>query len=181
MNVMGVDLSLTGLGLCVIPSDWGVDWSRVRSERHGYGLPRDASSEALIVRRQQLGEACVRFARRHDVSSIWIESYAYAQRHSAHSLGELGGVVKHELARQLSLHPNTAQLSSARKLVLGKLSRDSGLTRKRIHDTVASLGARFESRDEIDAWVAANWGMAELGLYAVTAPEEPKPGRKRAA
>lgn len=96
----------------------------------------------------------------------FIESYAYGQATAAHTLGELGGIVRLRLMEE-GLEVSVANMSSARKLMCGATRR--GDDKKAIVSaTLRQAGAPAEllaSPDLCDAFVALNWGMAELGGY----------------
>lgn len=167
--VVGIDLSLTGLGLAAVPADWDLTWSRIVTERHGIPLTKTATARVRTARNADLARAALRFCERVNATHAWVEGYPASGRvFGLPGLCELGGVVRHTLA-SAGLHAETAPISSARKLVLGKLPRrDVKLV---LHETVRSMGAPASwSGDEVDAWVAANWGASELGLCAVMAP-----------
>ena len=92
----------------------------------------------------------------------FIEGYAFSLRTSAHSLGELGGVVRLELVRA-GIEIRTANMSAARKLLLGKCPRKGA--KVAACEALTAAGGRFDTLDESDAAVCVNWGLAELGGY----------------
>src|ERR1041384_6249122 len=122
--VLGLDLSLRGAGMVALPLDWGGDWSRVRRHTAGEGLPKDACEALRIGRNKRIADDVVAFAKLHGCTAALVEQSAFPSRHAhAHSLGELGGVVKHQLAERTGLIVDVVPPSSARKLVLGKVPR----------------------------------------------------------
>jgi hypothetical protein len=166
---MGLDLSATAAGVVTAPLDWDGKWSRVRSVVVGEKLRRDATDLERARRTENIATRIVAFARAQGATVAFIESYAFAQRSAAHVLAEVGGVVKLELARAgIAIH--TANMSAARKLLLGKVPKSDakGACFAALH----AAGARFETLDESDAMVACNFGMAELGGYCLAQYDE---------
>jgi hypothetical protein len=160
--LLGLDLSVTAAAAVACPLDWGGDWRRVRSIVVGEKLRRDATDAERARRTENIAGRLVAFARSTSASQAWIESYGYAMRTSAHTLGELGGVVRLELLRAgVELH--TANMGSARKLLLGKVPRKEA--KVAVYSTLRASGAPFETMDEGDAFAALNLGLAEHGGY----------------
>lgn len=52
-HVAGLDLSLTGAGVCVIPTDWGGDFSRVTCAEFGYGSAKTAWEKEVVAEQGQ--------------------------------------------------------------------------------------------------------------------------------
>jgi hypothetical protein len=103
-----------------------------------------------------------KFAERTGATEAWIESYAFSRKTAAHTLGELGGVVRLELVRA-GVRLRTAQLSTARALLLGKVPRsDAGVA---CYTALRAAGAPFETADEAAAFCAVQLGLAEMGGY----------------
>jgi hypothetical protein len=97
--VVGIDLSLTGLGLVAVPGDWDLTWSRIATERHGIPLRRDASPRERTSRNATLAASALRFCERVNATHCWIEGYPASGRvFGLPALAELGGVVRHTLA-----------------------------------------------------------------------------------
>lgn len=167
--VMGVDLSQTGLGLVAVPEDWDLRWDRIAHTTVGRTLTKGAPPWDAISRLEYLADQVVDFASRNDISHVWIESYPVGGRVFAlDKLCEIGGVVRVALHRELRLIAHTAPLSTARKLVMGKLPRAK--VKDLLHEQVRSYpGMCLRTGDEIDAWVAANYGMSLLGGCTVAA------------
>lgn len=82
MNTAGIDLSLTSTGLCISGNP-----TAIRSKLRG--------TERLIEIRDELLKRLIN----SNVEIVALEGYSYSSRFShAHSIGELGGVVKVALA-----------------------------------------------------------------------------------
>jgi hypothetical protein len=120
--LLGLDLSTRAAAAVAVPLDWGGDWERVKWELSGEALERKAAESSRIDRCDRIARGIVRFARENGVTEAWIEAYAFNQREAAHWLGELGGIVRLELLRA-GVAVRSANMSTARKLVLGKLPK----------------------------------------------------------
>jgi Holliday junction resolvasome RuvABC endonuclease subunit len=160
--VLGLDLSLTAAAAVSVPCDWDGRWSRVRSVVVGERLRRDASDLERAKRTETIAARLVAFAQANGATVAYLESYGYAMRTSAHSLGEVGGVVRLELVRA-GLDIRTANMGSARKLLLGKVPRSDA--KVAVYTALRAAGAPLETADETDAMCAANWGLSELGGF----------------
>lgn len=161
--VIGLDLSLTGLGMVAVPVDWGCDFQRV----HARTLTTRPSAEPTAQRIARLASDVVRWVawagalRGVGPYSVWKEGYA-TRGHSLSLLGELGGVVKHELLRQLGVVVEDAPQHEVRSLLVagGKMPvRDR---KAFIQATVQGFTGVFDDADQRDAFVVANWGLAQL-------------------
>lgn len=171
MTLLGLDLSTRAAAGVLVPQDWDGQWSRVRSIITGEPLRRDARDVERARRTETVAAQLVAFAKLHGVTSAWIESYAYGQRTAAHTLGELGGVVRLELVRA-GIEIRTANMSTARKLLLGKVptrtSKDEPgrpTAKEAVQAALRAAGAPAWTPDEADAYVCANLGLSELGGF----------------
>ncbi len=160
--LLGLDLSATAAAAVAVPLAWDGQWSRVASLVAGEQLHRDSTDAERARRTETIASRIVAFARAQRATVAWIESYGFNQRTAAHTIGEVGGVVRLELVRA-GVEIRTAPMSTARKLLLGKLPRSD--IKVAIFSALRSAGARFDSCDEADAFVCANYGLAELGGY----------------
>lgn len=161
---MGLDLSTRAAAAVAVPSDWDGQWNRVASLVVGEPLRRDASDAERAARTETIARRIVGFAQSHGVREAWIESYAFNQSVSAHTLGEVGGVVRLELVRA-GMEIRTAQMATARKLLLGKVPRSGA--KDAVVATLKAAGARFETADEYDAFTAVNLGLATIGAVCL--------------
>lgn len=169
--VLGLDLSLRGAGMVAVPAFWGGDWNRVARHTFGEALARDAADALRVGRLTRIAAMIVEFARRHGTTDAIVEGYSFASQSSqAHSLGELGGVVRHQLVEKLGIVPASVPVHSARKLLLGKLPRKDAKIATRAYLTKCGMPASW-SMDEGDAFVVANYLLSELGAYALVAAE----------
>jgi hypothetical protein len=162
MTLLGLDLSVTAAAAVAVPCDWDGRWSRVRSIVVGERLRRNASDAERARRTETIASRLVAFARETGATRAWIESYGYSMRTSAHTLGEIGGVVRLELVRA-GLEVRTANMGTARKLLLGKVPRSDA--KMAVYAALRAAGATFETADEADAFCAVNLGLSEAGGY----------------
>lgn len=192
--ILGLDLSTRAAAAVVVPLDWAGDWSRVRWTVAGEALTKGASDYDRARRTETIATKIVAFARETGSVDARLEGYAFDQKTAAHTLGELGGVVRLELLRAgVSIH--TSNMSSARKLLLGKLPPAKRFTPKgqpfvsakqACVLALAAAGAPDEwiqqkGLDLVDAFVAANFGLSFVGgahCFAQEPPLKPKRGRK---
>ena len=178
-TVIGLDLSLNAAAAVAVPLSWDGQWSRVRSRVVGEPLRRDATDEERALRTETIASKIVAFALRESASVAYIEGYAFSLRTSAHSLGELGGVVRLALLRA-GIGIKTSNMGTARKLLLGACPKKGA----KLAVTVAlrASGAHFKTLDEYDAMVCANLGLSEIGGYCFCqAPEAKKRRSGKAA
>ena len=154
--LMGLDLSAAAPALVVVPLSWDGQFSRVYSRVLDCPLPKDATDEQRARRCGTTADLIIRVCKSYDVSDAWIEGYAF-NRTSAHTLAEVG-VVRLELVRHgIAIH--TANMSTARKLLLGELPRKGA--KVAAWEALKAAGAPAWSLDEADAFVCANLGLSE--------------------
>lgn len=176
--ILGLDLSLQAAAAVACPLDWDGQWRAVRSLVVGEPLKRDCSDEDRARRTEAIARKLVAFAQSERATVAFIEGYAFGLRTSAHSLGELGGVVRLELLRA-GIELRTANMGSARKLLLGQCPRKGA--KVAVAAALKAAGARFETLDECDAMACANWGLCEMGGYFFAQIPEVKPRKRTAA
>ena len=168
IRVLGLDLSLTGTGLCVIPADWGCNWDKCITAKLGATLDHGASLSDELVRLDEIRSGVLRFCADHYVTHVWVEQYAFSARQSrSHALGEVGGVVKLALHRR-SMPLQTVVVSQARS-ILGKVPRKDSKVHTRALLTAMGAPVAWDG-DEADAFVVANWGLSELDEACIIGP-----------
>ena len=160
--LLGLDLSCTASAAVAVPLGWDGDWRRVATLLVGEKLHRDATDAARAMRTETIATRLVAFAVQYGASVAYVESYGFSQHTAAHTLGELGSVVRLALVRA-GLDLQTANMGVARKLLLGKVPRPD--VKVAVYSALRAAGAPFESLDVADAFVACNWGLAELGGF----------------
>jgi Holliday junction resolvasome RuvABC endonuclease subunit len=146
---MGLDLSLTSTGISINGST-----QSIRTKNRG--------SKRLI----EIRDSILDVAKAHKVQIVAVEGYSYASQYSqAHSIGELGGVVKvaiRELGLPMAVIPPTCRA----KFATGK--GNSGKS-----DVMASITAKTgllftgaDGNDRCDAWILEQMTLTYLGLSA---------------
>lgn len=174
--ILGVDLTMSGgLGLCALPLDWDLDWSRLAVERAASSWAGGLDYFRLV----ELARHAVRFAVEHQCRHAFLEGYLTARAFRATNLAEVGGAIRMALCSELGLATRLVPLSSARKLLFGSVPK--GAKKGDYHERLAAMGAPTSrwSHDEADAFVIANWGAAELGACALATPPPPKKKTKK--
>jgi len=172
--VLGIDASLTGTGLCVIPAEWlpssFVGPNALHRKTIGYTIA-SATSEECVIRLDLITRAVVDFAQRHHVTHAFIEDYAFGQPNRAQRIGEVGGTIRLELYR-VGLIAQPVSSTSWRKLLIGYAGTPRGFPRgwlkKETFRIVRAAGFDDWGDDEIDALGVANAGRAALDLSALT-------------
>ena len=165
-TILGLDLSTRGTAAVAVPVSWDGEWRRVHTLKCGAALHRCSSDDERAARLAKIASQVVRFAQVQNVTEAWLESYAYSRQGAAHTLGELGGVVRVALAREgIALH--TAQMGTARKLVLGHVPKGRDIVKALVKATWASAGFVLGGIDDdlADAMTCANMGLAEAGGF----------------
>lgn len=170
--VVGLDLSLTSAGLCVIPTAWEVcDWSRVVC-RTIAPEERGASAVERVERIRKVWAGILQeteFTGAKAELHFFCEGYSFGSANRAHHLGELGGFVRgsiYELSlkRRVTLH-NDVPPASWRKLLLGKNPRTGA--KQAAHDMIRAAGLITSTGDEADAFGVANFGLTKLGFVSM--------------
>lgn len=167
---MGLDLSARAAAAVTVPIEWDGKWTDgVKSCVVDGGEIAHGDDMARARRTIAIAERIVAFASEHGVTVAWIEGYAFSQSSAAHTIAEVGGVVRAELLRA-GIEVRTAMMQSARKLLLGKVPRAARVARKNgIKDLVAdafkAAGLEFGTLDEYDAMAVLNWGQAQAGRF----------------
>lgn len=166
--VMGVDVSERAMGLVAVPWDWELNWSKVARHTCGVELHNTATARDHCQRIVTQAQTALVFARRYGVTDVWMEGYSFSgggklNHRSVKLETEVSGAIKVVMLNKLGIACEEAPLSSARKMVLGKLPRAD--TKAITHATVRSFSAMIDgwTGDEIDAWIAANYGLGQIG------------------
>ncbi len=157
--VAGVDLSLTGLALVAVPSDWAdCAFSHARATT----LTTDPSYGTHARRMRDLARDAAAWLEWARVTHVWLEKANISRRqHNLDQAFRLGGMVELAVLELLDVSCAWAPLFPARRLLCGS-------TAKAV--VQASLAGIRELTDEHqrDAAVCANWGLSELGLACLT-------------
>lgn len=150
-KIMGLDLSLTSTGVSV-----DGDTTSIRSKQKS------------IARLIEIRDLIVAIAKTKQIEIVAIEGYSYASQYSqAHSIGELGGIVKvamRELGLKIVIIPPTCRA----KFATGK--GNSGKTDV-INAITTKTGITFtgaDGNDRCDAWILEQMTLTYLGLSTYT-------------
>lgn len=152
---MGLDLSLTSTGVSV-----GGSTQSIKSKNKG--------TKRLVEIRDEI----VKIAKNEKIEIVAIEGYSYASQYSqAHSIGELGGVVKvavKELGLPIVIIPPTCRAKFATgKGNSNKIDVMDAITLK----TGIPFGGS-DGNDKCDAWILEQMTLTYLGLSTYTWTEE---------
>jgi hypothetical protein len=180
--ILALDLSLRGAGAVALPLNWSGNWNVIPRQTFGEKLSRDATEQMRIGRLIRLSASIVSFAEMFDVAEVYVEQYAFTSTFGREALGELGGVVRHQMATKLGRVASAVAPASARKLLMGACPRKGAKDAARVHLHQVGMPPDWTS-DEADAFVIANYAASALGGFAyVTAPPViEKKARRKAA
>lgn len=153
-RILGLDLSLTSTGYC-------------HNGEAGYISVNVSGAERLRNISSEIGNIVVG----NKIQAVAIEGYAFAARHSqAHSIGELGGVVRVTLLSMdipyVIVPPTcrakfaTGKGNAGKSEVISSISAITGIVWKGGH-----------ADDMCDAWVLEEMVLAKLGCAKFTWPE----------
>ena len=146
---MGLDLSLTSTGISINGST-----QSIRSKNRG--------TKRLI----EIKTSILEIAKAKKVEIVAIEGYSYASQYSqAHSIGELGGVVKvaiKELGLPIAVIPPTCRA----KFATGKGNAGKSDVIASITEKTGLLFTGADGNDRCDAWILEQMTLTYLGLSA---------------
>ena len=146
---MGLDLSLTSTGISINGST-----QSIRSKNRG--------TKRLI----EIKNSILEIAKAKKVEIVAIEGYSYASQYSqAHSIGELGGVVKvaiKELGLPIAVIPPTCRA----KFATGKGNAGKSDVIASITEKTGLLFTGADGNDRCDAWILEQMTLTYLGLSA---------------
>lgn len=147
ISIIGLDLSLTGTGICVyyIPADASdlkpcIETNRLENDLTG--------PERLIFIREKVVESC------RGAELVCLENYAFGRPNQAHQVGELGGVVR------VALHEAGIKYVEVTPNQLKKFATGKGGAKKEevMLGVYKKWQKEFPSNDETDAFVLAKIG-----------------------
>ncbi len=146
MNLLGLDPSLTSTGICV-SDDPGVAYHSYEEDVH-----------RLMDIRNYVLSVCVE----ENIKCVIMEGYSYGSRTRAHSLGELGGVLKvafEEAWIPYVIVPPTSRAKFATGR--GNAGKAEVISAVSFKTNRSWSGKGIE--DRIDAWVLREMGVQRLG------------------
>lgn len=146
-TLIGIDLSLTSTGISV-------------NNTTSLILTSTKGAERLFVISRKLKE----IIETEKVDVAIIEGYSFASRNSqAHSIGELGGVVRMMLWEKSIPYVEVPPTSRA-KFATGKGNASKGEVISSISAKTGIVFRNSGGNDECDAWVLEEMGKAKLGI-----------------
>ncbi len=152
--VVGLDLSLTSTGIA---------------------LPKETN----VIQTKQKGVARLIIIRKEIMSQlellkdplVIIEGYSFAQKNShAHSLGELGGVIRVALAEEDIQYVIVAPTQRA-KFATGKGNASKSEVVSSISARTGIIWSGKGADDKVDAWILQEIGLTYLGRSRYTWPQ----------
>lgn len=189
MRIAGLDLSLSGLGAVVVPGDWDLSFDRVARNSFGMSLKKTATQREITDRLMLLSHDITVWLGREKATHAYVESLPTQRAFQLVPLAELRCAVRLSLRKELGIDIDLANQTSARHLFLGGLPKktadgDKFDRKAAIKEALKARGGVFRDLDQCDAFVAANWGMSQLGVphlqETLFSFDAPKPKRARA-
>jgi Holliday junction resolvasome RuvABC endonuclease subunit len=178
--ILALDLSLRGAGFVSYPLDWdGKDWDAIPRKTYGEKLSKEATPQMKVGRLVRIAKEVLAFAEIFQPVEAFVEHYAF-NSHPNLELGEIGGVVKHQLTTQRGLVPTPVVASSARKVLMGTVPRQGAKDATRAYLKKIGMPASWTD-DEADAFVIANYAASSLGGFAFVAEPIAPAKRRRVA
>lgn len=145
--VAGLDLSLRGAGVAVIDLE-----GKVHTGTFGYPLTKESTERDKLERILKITSQLIEFLKLHNVSQVGFENYAFSKAlHSISLQAELGGVMKSQIYVGLKIVPITIPVTSIRKFLLGKSTKEKSPVQKHFKN----MGYSFKTADEYDALAVA--------------------------
>jgi hypothetical protein len=184
---VGIDASMTGLGLLAIPGDWGCDLRRVLRAPILGTVPEDGCYPA---RREKLCRDVVEWVgwlqrKRGADLQVFLEGGIISKdsASSVRSQERIAGAVEDALWRHLGIECRTVEQTTARVLLLGYLPAKD--RKQHVIDALSKLAPGWNP-DHYDALAPANWAIRQEELPHLAAllppkpPKPPKPKGRRA-
>ena len=146
MTPVGLDLSLTSTGM-----SWMNEQSVIRTKLFG--------PERLHL----ISEMILSYLNKIDTPIVIVEGYSFASRNSqAHSIGELGGVVRVSLWRNQIPYVDVPPTSRA-KFATGKGNAGKGEVMSAVSARTGIVWSGSGADDMCDAWILEEMGLVKLG------------------
>lgn len=168
MRILGLDLSLTSTGYCMLEDDQIV-WSGAVGGGHRRGAERLQYFYGWISDNLALNFGAM---HRQPSPAVAIEGYAFASHFKGPELGELGGVIKLALY-QAGLSVTVIPPATWKKVLCGKGNLDK---RNASTEILRRYDVSFANEDTLDAWAVAMCHRRQL--LGLDKPE-PKPRTRR--
>lgn len=157
--VAGVDLSLTGLALVAVPTDWGFHWDRVRATT----LTTSTADGTHARRMRDLARDAATWLEWARVTHVFLEQPSIRHSGKQHNLDQafrLGGMVELAVLELLDLSCEWAPLFKARWLLCEAKSKE-------VAQEALKGVEQLVDEHQRDAFVCCNWGLSELGFQCL--------------
>ena len=154
MKTMGIDPSLTSTGISINGKT-----STIKTKL--YGVPRLDFISGSILQLTQLNK----------IDCVAIEGYSFASKNSqAHSIGELGGVIRFRLW-QLGISIIEIPPTSRAKFATGRGNASKGEVISAISAKTGIIFAGAGGNDECDAWIIEEMLRYKIGQSTTDWPK----------
>lgn len=152
MIVAGVDLSLTGLALVAVPSNWDFNFRRV----YRVTLSTDSKSGPIVQRMRDLACDAATWIEWVGAKRVYLECPIITRKqHNLDQVFRIGGMLEMRLLDLCNVQSEWAPLIKARRLFCGSVSKAVA------QEAVLAVTDWFEDEHQRDAFVTANWGLHE--------------------
>lgn len=163
MRILGLDLSLTSTGYCVLEDD-RVAW-------HGSVSPQSRDIARLAEFDHWIRyDMDLRSGFHPSVDQVAIEGYSFGSISHHHAIGELGGVIKLAI-RDADVPLTVIPPATWKKQLLGKGNLQKDQVRL---EAFKRYGVEFPSQDTLDAWAVAMCLRRQLLGLDKPQPKEPR-------
>lgn len=154
MRTMGIDPSLTSTGIS-----------------HN-GITSVISTKMIGVPRLDfIASELIKFVQLHNIECIAIEGYSFASKNSqAHSIGELGGVIRHGLWK-MGIPVVEVPPTSRAKFATGRGNASKGEVISAVSARTGIVFSGAGGNDECDAWVIEQMLLCRLGQSSIEWPQ----------
>jgi Holliday junction resolvasome RuvABC endonuclease subunit len=153
MRIIGLDLSITATGYCIVDEEKKMIDSGVVTT-----APKDFSSD--IERFDKIATDIFSKVGEHCCDAAFIENYAYAARGNLARIAELNGIIKHDFFCTWSLAPGEKLFvvapSTLKKYIIGKGIGEKSLILKCV---LTKWGVDIDNDNIADAY-----GLARVGV-----------------
>lgn len=182
-TVLGLDLSLSGLGMAAIPTRWDLRRELVRAKTLAMSLPKDATNRDHTRRYAALARDVRAWASHVKATRVWIEDVQHFPRNRMKQgiqLVELRAAVRLELERECGLDVEFVASRETRTLLYGQdvprgLSED--VRKAWVLEPLLAIGLPLADHNQGDAFAVANWGLSELGAPCLAGLLTPREGK----
>lgn len=185
--VLGLDLSLSGLGMCAVPAAWDLRRELVRAKTLAMALPMGASNRDHTRRYAALARDVRTWAIYVGATHVWIEDVQHFPRKRMRQgiqLVELRAAVRLELEWECGLDVEFVAAREARTLLYGRdvpRGLDEATRKAWLFEPLKLCGLPLDDHNQGDAFAVANYGLSELGapcLAGLCAPAGKASGRE---